>query len=971
MMIDVATMNPLVQGVISGVIANGLTSVAGQIGRKCLEVLKPKEDLQKILESDSDLSTILKKAIASVIESKQFGDERQLEKLKFFLISPDVEAIVRQIYASQLTSDKNNNHLEYIRSEFSACMSLHLVQPHKSVEDFSRRLFDALLIGCERAMATAIDKGILSAHEAKSAARYCMIQDELVAIKRNLAFLSGLHELNVQEVLEFEKKYRQQIVNRHGYIIPPYFDSARKLPIDDIYVLPNFITSPKEKGEETKKLNMSDFLSVIYRAVLLGNPGGGKSTLSGKLCFDLAKRYSERLFAGRQVTPILVVLRDYGFEKKSRKYSILQFIETTANSKYQIQPSPGAFEYLLLNGHAVVIFDGLDELLDTSYRQEISSDIESFCNLYPSVPVLVTSREVGYEQAPLDDKRFEIFRLAPFNETQVQDYVKKWFAADTDLSPEQQKQKMEAFLKESRIVPDLCSNPLMLALMCNIYRGENYIPKNRPDVYEKCSVMLFERWDKSRGICVSLPIDAHIRPAMMYLANWIYTNEKLQAGVTEKSLIVKTTEYLCPKRFEDRDVAEKAASEFIEFCRGRAWVFTDTGTTKEGERLYQFTHRTFLEYFTAAYLVRTHPTPDALIALLQPRIAKKEWDVIAQLAFQLQNKNIEGAGDELLSALCKQACKTEGDEGWNLLSFDARCLEFIIPSPRLVRDITMSCIKRSLTWGLRQTKRTKIIQRDSAFHIGPRDVIGDLLCAASENRATIASSIEDLLVKSINGGSEAESFLSLEIGLNLKFSFFPRRGERMLNDEVYSFWQSFSDRIFDASYSQIDILSLKHFELCHESFLRGRTHIENIIKRHGIEVIFQECHYVMFPNTFSTSIAALLINTLTSAKNDNEKSTFYIHRLRSLREIGHILLASPPPWIKREQIHLSFWTFRDFENLKRVERPVNSFRFDSDTLFGAFTLMAALLETEKQESQKRLIEPIELIKGSQGFRMRY
>ena len=41
----------------------------------------------------------------------------------------------------------------------------------------------------------------------------------------------------------------------------------------------------------------------------------------------------------------------------------------------------------------MVIFDGLDELLDTHYRQEIKGDIESFCNLYPTVPVLITSRE--------------------------------------------------------------------------------------------------------------------------------------------------------------------------------------------------------------------------------------------------------------------------------------------------------------------------------------------------------------------------------------------------------------------------------------------------------------------------------------------------------------------------------------------------------------------------------------------------
>lgn len=309
---------------------------------------------------------------------------------------------------------------------------------------------------------------------------------------------------------------------RHGYITPPDFDAAKKLPINRIYVDPSFLSGSAHKGASLptppppppQPLALSEFLSTVQRTVVLGNPGAGKSTLSLKTCHELATRYSERLIGGRRLTPILVILRDYGGEKKTRSCSILQFVELTANSLYQVAPPARALEYLMLNGRVAVIFDGLDELLDTSYRQQVTADIESFCNLYPSVPVLVTSREVGYEQAPLDPTRFQTYHISPFDEKQVEDYVDKWFAHESALTLEQQRGKVAAFLEESRIVPDLRSNPLMLALMCNIYRGENYIPTNRPDVYEKCSVMLFERWDKSRGLLMPLPFEAHVRPAM-------------------------------------------------------------------------------------------------------------------------------------------------------------------------------------------------------------------------------------------------------------------------------------------------------------------------------------------------------------------------------------------------------------------------------------------------------------------------
>lgn len=961
-------MDPVTSGVISGVIANGLTAVAAHIGHKGNEIFKRKDRFRQLLESDTALARILQKATASVARSAQFGDEHQVEKLRIFLVSPDVDAIVRQIYASQLSTEKSG-YRESIRTEFLTSLSLRLGEPEQSLKDLAEHLFDALLKGCERALAIAIDKGILSAHEAKSAARHRLVLDELAAIKKNLALLTSPHKPNVQAILEFEEKYRQQVGGRHGHITPPHFDAARKLPIDDLYVPLDFVRPPRKRDEEPALLKTPDFLSVIYRAVLLGNPGGGKSTFTFKLCHDLATYYSERLFAGRQVTPILAVLREYGAEKKARNCSILQFIEITANSKYQVPPPPGAFEYLLLNGRAVVIFDGLDELLDTSYRREISGDVESFCSLYPSVPILVTSREVGYEQAPLDEGRFEVFRLAPFDEDQAQVYATKWFAADIDLTPEQQKQKAETFLEESRIVPDLRSNPLMLALMCNIYRGENYIPRNRPDVYEKCAVMLFERWDKSRGIHVPLPFEAHIRPAMMYLAHWIYADEALQGGVTERSLIAKATEYLCPRRFEDRDEAKKAASEFIEFCRGRAWVFTDTGTTREGERLYQFTHRTFLEYFTAGHLVRMHPTPDSLGAILQPKIAKREWDVVAQLAFQLQNKNVEGAGDELLSALLKQARETKGDRGWNLMSFAARCLEFVIPSPRVTRDITTACIERCLAWGLKRIKRRKFPEREFRYdrESKPAELLGDLLYAATENRPIVADCTEKLLTERINSGGEHEPLLALEIALRLPVPIHLKGRERVPQQEVLNFWESISNSIREASSNCIKVLCPKHFWLCVEAVWRRKVPITNLIEWYGVESLFRPSRYTILPIWWPPP-ALLLITVVLPDKYLPREPRYHENDLQQLEEVGRILLFSPPPWIRARQsgpVILPHWRFRELEDNLRIESSRELSSLGSDALFGAFALFAASLELGITEERDRHREQIEWIKKSQ------
>ena len=482
--------------------ANGLTGLIPHLCRKGLEFISG-DDKPTFIER------IQQKAADIISEEIEWEAPLNIEDVRLFLGSPEVEEIIRQIYSVHLLEIDGQDNLAAIRNEFLTLFTLFTESERENVADSANDLLDSLIQLCEIALRVAIEKGVLSAHEAKSNLRYHLLRDELETIQKNLDHLTAPNKPNIRKFFEFETKYRKQVGSRHENLITPDFDAVRKRPIDEVYVDPNFITTFDKKNGEQEELSIPEFLSVAYRSVILGNPGSGKSTFTLKLCHDLVTHYTERLFAGRQVTPILVVLRDYGAEKKNHKVSITEFIETTANSNYQIPPPPGVFEYMLLNGRAVVIFDGLDELLDTSYRQEISSDIETFCTLYPSVPVIVTSREVGYEQAPLDKNRFEVFHLASFNDDKVNEYVTKWFAVDGDLTPDEQKRKSEGFLEESRFVPDLRSNPLMLALLCNIYRGENYIPKNRPDVYEKCANMLFERWDKGRGLYVPLPFEAH------------------------------------------------------------------------------------------------------------------------------------------------------------------------------------------------------------------------------------------------------------------------------------------------------------------------------------------------------------------------------------------------------------------------------------------------------------------------------
>jgi hypothetical protein len=720
-------MDPITQSILLGVASNALTTLVGTIGKAGKRLLSKSADSKN-------------QGVASPGGSAQFEKLLTNKELQALLSLPSAGVIFRQIYSARLMNSEPEV-LDGIRRELKALLALNSGKKESELEELSEDVFASFVELCDEILNDLVSHEANLSPEALPISSRKRMESEVTSVHRNLHLLSS--GPNLGDILAFESKLLRQISLWHSHIIPPYMDAVRRVPISQIYVPPDILQSSPSK-EAREVISLENFASSLYRAVLLGNPGGGKSTLATKIIHDLADRRKEVGAFRRPTIPILVILRDYGSERKRSSCSIVDFMELVSRAKYQIEPPHSAFDYLLLNGHAFVVLDGLDELLETSYRQEISSAVEAFCNLYPSVPVLVTSREVGYEQAPLDGDIFSIFRLAPFRAEQAKDYARKWFKLDTDLPLERREKRADSFFRESDSVADLRSNPLMLALMCNIYRGENYIPKNRPDLYEKCALMLFERWDKSREISVSLPFEAHVRPAMMYLAHKIYLASDLQGGVTEARLISETADYLSARRFEDRDEAVSAARAFVEFCRGRAWVFTDTGTTREGERLYQFTHRTFLEYFTAAYLVRTHAKPAELSIVLLPRVSAREWDVVSQLAFQIQNKNTEGAGDELIAALLDSG-ELDFAITWNRLSFAARCLHFMVPSPRVTRRVANRCIAQTVEAGY--NVRETILKEQIAYG----ELVEGILLATEENRPVVADALKSQLGAMIAG----------------------------------------------------------------------------------------------------------------------------------------------------------------------------------------------------------------------------
>jgi hypothetical protein len=595
--------------------------------------------------------------------------------------------------------------------------------------------------------------------EASVEAHAIIATQYLESIDRQMTTLLAEPHISTEEIESITQDYCSSLQRQFGRLQPQSFEGTDPVPIDGLFVLPQIKTpdgnKPKSNVFEMSKQSYSlNDVANIGRVVILGDPGGGKTTLTRKLARDIALGSIEINGILQSVIPFVVVIRQFGEYLKAEHGSVLDYLVILARSKFQTEISDDVMRYLLASGRVYIIFDGLDELLDTQYRKEIAEIIDAFTWLHPLTNVLVTSRRVGYKHNSLDSDIFTELSLDNFTKTQVESYVRNWFNFVSGLSIDEREIVASRFMSESEHASDIRSNPLMLGLMCTIYKTEAYIPRNRPDVYHKCSKMLFETWDRRRNLFEPLSFEAHLQNVLAHVAYSIYTNPTMQEGVTEAQVVELATDYLSKWAYNESADAISAARDFFEFCKGRGWVLDEFGLNESGAGLFRFAHKTFLEYFAAVHLSRTIPAISELCSNVLPGIIAGDLDIVAELALQMASGHVQGGPDTAIRELIAGAkdCSTYQDHH-TLTTFICRSLSYLVPSPKVVTEVCNLAVS-----GLANPP-----DRKEALDIYT-DSVAELSRAARESRRQICNELGERLITLIQdaGTAHPDSTISLE-----------------------------------------------------------------------------------------------------------------------------------------------------------------------------------------------------------------
>lgn len=389
------------------------------------------------------------------------------------------------------------------------------------------------------------------------------------------------------DIVDACKVYFENLKKRYSTLKTLLYIDEPK-PFQDFYVCNDILfslgieDSSRNKREEFhRRVNMTTFsmIGTFSKYIIITGTGGiGKSMMMRHLLLDSIKHYNEN-----RLVPFYVSLKNFSPTFKSLADYILTRVELFGGINAKI------FNFLISNGDAVFLFDGLDEI-NSEYIDLFQNYLDDFITQYSQNVFIMSSRPY---QNFLAYKPFRIVTLAPFRVEQSLELIDKLnFREDNpDIKKAFRKQLETNFVHTHK---EFVENPLLLTIMLLSFEQFAEIPSQVHIFYKEAFETLAQKHDASKG--------AYKR--------------QFSSGLTTQRFADYLAEFCmrtyCEKRFEftksefEEDFLSLKERTRISNEKVEVDQFLDDLQVRlcllyYEDAKYHFIHRSFQEYFCALF----------------------------------------------------------------------------------------------------------------------------------------------------------------------------------------------------------------------------------------------------------------------------------------------------------------------------------------------------------------------------------
>lgn len=464
-----------------------------------------------------------------------------------------------------------------------------------------------------------------------------------------------------------------EIRRRHGIVETLALPSMRDLPpvqIETLFVSPLLSESVVSADSNPAAWPLGKSLFAELQGgtplVILGDPGGGKTTLSNWLAWRLATGLSSPLPTElEERIPLPCVLREMSAALFTPDISLpdlavsiaVQLLGDKVNKKLE-----EALRARVIAGGYVLILDGVDEI-PIPHRKIVARWIQ-MAKLQSAI-VLATSRIVGYEDCPVDRELPEANKslaarlgliekssfvsseiaqprnlthdspatfdtgdlpsnrsrkstrwanlryLMPFDQSRISAFAENWYRQRCGTAHEAQQKTSDllASLGQSEVTQQLARTPNLLSLMAIVHRERAHLPDGKALLYDEIANAYINTIDKQRKINPGDTLAPYgWKERKAWLAYVGYQMQQNRSQVKQNGQLKNDEGVLAKETDVLGWLAEAMTLSGVDRPEQAAetylgWVARRSGLLlPRGEGRYAFVHLSFQEYFCACYL---------------------------------------------------------------------------------------------------------------------------------------------------------------------------------------------------------------------------------------------------------------------------------------------------------------------------------------------------------------------------------